>query len=460
MVRIFQHYVSARLALLVLLETVVVVVAAYAGTSLQFPDANTPARTALAPAVAAFPVAMLLFVTGLGLYQVDAWHQLKSFRARLIAAGVLAGGVAYLMARLTSSAAPEADRLILIVAAALTGSALVRFGFYRLDRAVALRPRLLVLGTGSRVVKFAELAERSRSHVVVGYVATRPGTHYVPGSKVLSPAPGESLLALVERHRVEQVVVAVRDRRDGGATIQELLKCKLRGVKIIELSTFFEREYRQVMLESLNPAWLVFGDGFRQGPLRALLKRLFDLVVSGLLLAVALPVMLLAALCILFESGRPVLYRQERVGQGGRRFTIYKLRTMVQDAERGTPRWASADDSRTTPVGRMLRKFRIDELPQVFNVIKGDMSFVGPRPERPVFVEQLTQQIPYYALRHNVKPGITGWAQVCYPYGACIDDAVEKLQYDLYYVKNGTLFLDLLILFATIEVVLWGKGAR
>jgi lipopolysaccharide/colanic/teichoic acid biosynthesis glycosyltransferase len=175
---------------------------------------------------------------------------------------------------------------------------------------------------------------------------------------------------------------------------------------------------------------------------------------------VALPIMVVAAICIWLESGSPVVYRQERVGQGGRVFTIYKLRSMRNDAETGTPRWAGAGDDRTTALGRILRKFRIDELPQIVNVFRGDMSFVGPRPERPYFVDKLAEQIPYYSLRHNVKPGITGWAQVRYPYGACVDDAVEKFQYDLYYAKNHGLFLDLLILFATFEVVLWGKGAR
>jgi len=183
--------------------------------------------------------------------------------------------------------------------------------------------------------------------------------------------------------------------------------------------------------------------------------------VSGALLLLAMPIMLVAALCIFLESGGPVLFRQERVGQGGRIFTLYKLRSMKNDAERnGTPQWAKVNDDRSTGVGRFIRKWRIDELPQIFNVFQGDMSFVGPRPERPFFVDQLVTQIPFYALRHSAKPGITGWAQVRYQYGASVDDAIEKLQYDLYYVKNHSLFLDVMILFSTVEVVLWGRGAR
>ncbi len=256
-------------------------------------------------------------------------------------------------------------------------------------------------------------------------------------------------------------MLGVRDRRGGGFPVQELLECKMKGIRIVELPTFFEREYRQVMLESLNPSWMVLGDGFRQGLFRNVAKRLFDVTVSTLLLLVCLPVLMVAAVCIYLESGLPIFYRQERVGRGGRVFTLYKLRSMRQDAERnGAPQWAAANDDRATRVGRFLRNSRLDELPQILNVLKGEMSFVGPRPERPVFVDQLADQIPFYALRHNVKPGITGWAQVRYSYGASVDDAVEKLQHDLYYVKNNSLFLDIMILIATVEVVLWGKGAR
>jgi exopolysaccharide biosynthesis polyprenyl glycosylphosphotransferase len=183
--------------------------------------------------------------------------------------------------------------------------------------------------------------------------------------------------------------------------------------------------------------------------------------MSGAFLIVTLPVMLVTALCICLESGLPVLYRQRRVGQGGRVFTLYKFRSMGIDAERpGMPHWTKPDDERITRVGRFIRKWRIDELPQVINVLRGEMSFVGPRPERPYFVDQLEKQIPYYALRHSAKPGITGWAQVRYQYGASVDDAIEKLQYDLYYLKNRSLFLDLMIMVATVEVVLWGRGAR
>jgi sugar transferase (PEP-CTERM system associated) len=344
---------------------------------------------------------------------------------------------------------------------ALAGSLSLRAAFHRWSQLGAFKPRVLVLGTGSRVTKLAEYAQHNPNHQVVGYLATAPGKHYVPSGLVLPRKPEESLLSFAERHRINQIVVGVRDRRNGGFPVQELLECRMKGIQVIELPTFLEREYRQVMLESLNPSWMVLGDGFRQGFFRHMAKRLFDVTVSAVLLLVCIPVLLIAAICIYLESGLPVLYRQERVGRGGRVFTLYKLRSMRQDAERdGTAQWAAANDDRTTRVGRFLRKTRIDELPQIFNVLKGEMSFVGPRPERPVFVDQLAKQIPFYALRHSVMPGITGWAQVRYSYGASVDEAVEKLQHDLYYVKNNSLFLDIMILIGTVEVVLWGKGAR
>ena len=214
-------------------------------------------------------------------------------------------------------------------------------------------------------------------------------------------------------------------------------------------------------IDTLDANWMVLNDGFPQSSARRMVKRLFDVAASAVLLIATLPVMLIAALCIALESGAPVLYFQKRVGQRGRVFTIFKFRSMRTDAEiDGTPRWADVDDARVTRVGRVIRKLRIDELPQIFNVLNGDMSFVGPRPERPFFVEQLISKIRHYDARHSVKPGITGWAQVSHPYGASHDDAIEKCQYDLYYVKHHTLLLDVMILLGTVRVVLSGKGAR
>jgi sugar transferase (PEP-CTERM system associated) len=461
MVRVFSHYVSARLVLLIVLEALVWMLAVRMGLSSSVPGSGATIAgsgagvPSLAPAVA---LGMMIVINSMGLYHLELWTDLQSVLVRMVASAALGLGLALVAVSLVPSIHWTPDGLAITLLVALTGSGLVRFAFYRWNNLVTFKRRVLVLGTGSRVMKLAELAQRNHNHVVVGYVALQPSTnHYVPLPRVLSMAPGESLVSVVERYGIDQIVTAVRDRRGGGLPVQELLECRLKGVRVTELSTFFEREYRQVLLESLNPSWIVLGEGFRQGLFRTTAKRLFDLVASAALLLFALPVMVLAAVCIFLESGFPLVYRQERVGQGGRIFRIYKLRSMKNGAESdGTPRWAAANDDRTTWVGRIIRKLRIDELPQIINVFKGEMSFVGPRPERPFFVDKLVKQIPYYSLRHSLKPGITGWAQVRYPYGASVDDAVEKLQYDLYYAKNHTLFLDLVILIATVEIVLWG----
>ena len=465
MIRIFSHFVSGKLVLLFVLEALVLMLAGYVGLTfhvLTYGGVNPGLSAAVSVEAVAFGLGMLSVMIGMGLYHLDFWDDVRSVHIRLGIALMLGGTIAMV---LISSLGPSQywgpDGFVITVTFALGGSALLRLAFHRWGNLGTFKQRVLVLGTGSRVLKLAEFADRNPNHAVVGYVALQPATHYVPLSRVLPMSPGDTLFSVVKKYGIDQIVVAIRERRGGGLPVQELLACRMHGVKVTELATFYEREYRQVLLESVNASWMVLGEGFRQGMLRASVKRFFDLLVSGTLLLLALPALLVAAVCIFLESGWPLFYRQERVGQGGRVFTIYKLRSMKNGAESdGTPRWAAPNDDRTTRVGRIIRQLRIDELPQIINVFKGEMSFVGPRPERPFFVDQLVKQIPYYALRHSIKPGITGWAQVRYPYGASLDDTVEKLQHDLYYVKNHTLFLDLMILIATVNVVLWGKGAR
>jgi len=465
MIHIFTHYVPGRLIALAVLDVLVLLIAAYIGLALHVTGSGLagPVATIAVPSHAgAFALGMMIVMSSMGLYQPELWNDAPSTRTRLAFAFLLGFALIGLLSFLTPSLYPTPFALgATIMLVAMAGSILVRAAFHKWSSVGALKSRVLVLGTGSRVMKLAEGAQLSPNHDVIGYVSLQPANHYIPLPHILPMAPEDSLLSVVEKHAIDQIVVAVRDRRGGGFPVQQLLECRMKGVKVIELPSFFEREHRQVLLESLNPSWMVLGDGFRQGVFGNAVKRLFDLTVSGALLLLSLPVMLVTALCIYLESSGPVLYRQERVGQGGRVFTLYKFRSMRLDAESGgTPHWAKANDDRTTRVGRFIRKYRIDELPQIVNVFQGEMTFVGPRPERPFFVDQLVKQVPFYALRHSVKPGISGWAQVRYPYGASIDDAIEKLQYDLYYVKNHGLFLDLAILISTVEVILWGKGAR
>ena len=465
MINLFSHFVPGRLIVLAVLEALVLLVAAYVGISLHLAGSGAAipgAGEAVPSQAGAFALGMMIVMSSMGLYQPDLRNNTPSTRARLLIAFLMGFAITGVLSYLMPSLYPRPVALgATIMIVALAGSVLLRAAFHKWTNLGVFKSRVLVLGTGSRVMKLAEHAQRNPNHQVIGYISLQSSRHYIPLPQVLPMAPADSLLSVVEKYAIDQIVVAVRDRRGGGFPVQQLLECKMKGVKVTELPTFFEREYRQVLLESLNPSWMVLGDGFRQGFFGNIVKRLFDLTVSGALLLLTLPIMLVAALCIYLESGLPVLYRQERVGQNGRIFTLYKLRSMKHGAESdGTAQWARTDDDRTTRVGRFIRKWRIDELPQIFNVFQGEMSFVGPRPERPFFVDQLVKQIPYYALRHSAKPGITGWAQVRYSYGASVDDAIEKLQHDLYYVKNHCLFLDLMIMLATVEVVIWGRGAR
>jgi sugar transferase (PEP-CTERM system associated) len=323
------------------------------------------------------------------------------------------------------------------------------------------RSRTLIFGSGEAARVVGNTLRSADPNVeIVGYF---PGPNErepaVPAAELL-PAT-RSLTQTARERRVDEIVVALTERRSGSMPLRQLLDCKLLGVKVYDINSHFEKRLGQIRIDYLNAGWLIFGDGFNQGLARTAVKRLFDIVCASILIAAAAPVMLMTALIIRLESRGPILYRQQRVGMNGKNFVVVKFRSMRADAEKdGKPRWAVAGDDRITRVGHIIRLTRIDELPQLFSVLKGDMSLVGPRPERQFFVEQLTQEIPFYAVRHSVKPGVTGWAQVRYQYGSTVEDSQEKLQYDLYYVKNHTLLLDLLILVETVRVVLTGKGAR
>ncbi|WP_245606836.1 TIGR03013 family XrtA/PEP-CTERM system glycosyltransferase [Simplicispira psychrophila] len=324
-----------------------------------------------------------------------------------------------------------------------------------------MRRRILIFGVGKRAhIVGKALKNNDPSIELVGYFAgLQEHDSDISEGKIIPK--GETLTEIVKKNQVDEIVVALSERRGGSMPMRELLDCKLKGIKVIDISTHFEQYSGQIRLDTLYAGWLIFSGGFNQGFMRSGIKWLFDMIAAVILLVMALPVMAMTAALISIESSGPIFYRQARVGRNGRVFNVIKFRSMYSDAEKdGTPRWASAGDSRITRVGKFIRKMRIDELPQLFCVLKGDMSLVGPRPERPYFVERLTLEIPYYAVRHSIKPGLTGWAQVRYHYGASVEDTEHKLQYDLYYVKNHSWFLDLVILFETVGVVLTGKGAQ
>jgi sugar transferase (PEP-CTERM system associated) len=461
MIRIFSHYIPVRTVFLLALEALVLMLSIYLGlAATSFSAEAAPQTLPVTPLVAMLVLFILMTMTAMGLYDSEVREALGATLLRLLLAFILGLILATCAITLVPTLTLAPGALVIAFALALAGSIVTRLLVAGWTSRSAFQRRVLVLGTGSRAASVVELVKGKESFIkIVGYLPTSQAPDHVSNGRIL--AKPATLMEVVKRYRANEIVIAVRDRRGGVLPVQELLECRLNGVAITELASFFERERCQLHLESLNMSWMIFGEGFRQGFARETVKRFFDVVTSTTLILLTLPVMLLTALCIYLEDKGPVLYRQERVGQGGRIFTIFKFRSMHNDAEwDGRPRWAGANDDRATRVGRLIRNLRVDELPQILNVLRGDMSFVGPRPERPFFVEQLGSKIPYYSARHSIKPGITGWAQVRYPYGASLDDAVEKLQYDLYYVKNHTLFLDIMVLIETIQVVLWGKGAR
>ncbi len=319
--------------------------------------------------------------------------------------------------------------------------------------------RVLVLGTGPLAKKIGELIQTTNHlHILQGYVNLSGESLHVPPETVVGN--GHGLVATVKEEKAHKLVVSLSERR-GIFPVQEVMDCKFCGIEVIDAPSFYEEVTGKLLLENTTPSWFIFANGFRMTAQKKSYKRIFDILCSLFGLALTLPLMPLVSLIIKLDSDGPVFFKQVRVGEMDEPFFLYKFRTMRQDAEKGTGAvWAQKNDPRITRIGRFLRKTRIDELPQLFNVLKGDMSFIGPRPERPEFVAELKKVIPYYSERHFVKPGVTGWAQVRYPYGASVEDAIEKLRYDLYYIKNVSPYLDLVIIIDTIRVMLFGRGAR
>jgi len=316
---------------------------------------------------------------------------------------------------------------------------------------------ILLVGTGELAEIIARDIETKKDSgfKIVGYVGdTKPV--YNPRKLPLFPF-GQDLRQVVRDLRAEKIVVALDDRR-GKMPVEELLVCRVAGIPVIKVIDFYEGLTGKIMVEKTNPSWLIFSQGFNQSRLYLALKRIVDISAAFIGLGISLPILIITAILIKFDSKGPIFYSQKRVGEKNKAFMVIKFRSMRTDAETNGPVWAQKNDKRVTRVGNFIRKTRIDEIPQMWTVLKGDMSFVGPRPERPEFVEQLEKIIPYYSLRHTIKPGITGWAQICFPYGASEEDAVRKLEYDLYYLKNMNLLLDVSIIFRTIKTVLFKKG--
>ncbi|MBS1228245.1 MAG: exopolysaccharide biosynthesis polyprenyl glycosylphosphotransferase [Proteobacteria bacterium] len=459
MIKVFSHWIHwktmSRIALDFILPSVCLILA----ISLWGPGGER-ARQAVFVYAVIFALAMVVFNFWLGLYSRTHSRSKAQTRARAALSLCVSIPIAYgIFSLLVISS--ENQKLLLFSGLAALFATLAHRVYTTHSGSGAMTHRVMIFGTGEAASSVGKALKKSgRDIQIVGFYpsptdleTSSTEQHVLSRSQSLS----DSACAL----RVDEIIIAVRERRGGILPLRELLDCKLSGVAVLDLSSYFERALGQIRLDSLRAGWLIFGEGFRQGVLRTSIKRLFDIVAASILVLLTLPLMAVTALFIVLEDGSPILYRQQRVGLNGRLFNVIKFRSMGNDAESdGKPRWAAADDDRTTRVGRIIRKLRIDELPQLFSVLSGDMSLVGPRPERPYFVDMLTRDIPFYAARHSVKPGVTGWAQVSYQYGASVDDSIQKLQYDLYYLKNHTLFLDIVILFETVGVVLTGKGAQ
>jgi len=460
---IFNNLVRTPLLLLGVVEALIVFSSVYVAAYLLPKDLEDLPTTAdnLYLRAAIVTIVILASLIAMGLYQ---FHQRMHFRevaVRVVVAAAMGSMALAVLFYALPSIMLSREMAFICVLHSLALLLLVRLYFQRNVDDNVFRRNTLLYGAGDRAQAIRTLRRRAdrRGFKFVGRVRA-PGDNRQKGCDALDSS-GKSIFELATERGADEIVVAMDDRR-GNLPIRELLDCRLQGIEVIDLLEFLERETGKIPVDLVNPGWLIFSPGFRVSRFRHFNKRLVDLFASMVLLGVFWPLMLIIALAIKLEDGMraPVLYRQRRVGRNNRQFNVLKFRSMREDAETNGAQWAEKDDPRITRVGTVIRKFRLDEFPQILNVLSGRMSLVGPRPERPEFVDALKERIPYYAERHTVNPGVTGWAQLRYPYGSSEDDALEKLQFDLYYVKNQSLTLDLMIILQTVEVVIWGKGAR
>ena len=460
MIRIFNHYLHRQTLLQVFFDLGLILFAVVAVVLSQGESAQTVIPFAASHGLS-LAGCMFVINSATGFYQHVHNRSITESCARALLGLMFGLPLAYAIFSFLPANTDHRELITLVAMAAVAAVMVHRVYAAHSSTQSRLRTRILIFGSGAVAKTVGGTLRAADPHAqIVGYYAGPNEEHTeVPLAELI-----DSRGSLTETARslgVDEIVVALSERRGGSMPLRQLLDCKLYGIRVVDIATYFEKTLAQIKISHVNAGWLIFGDGFNQGMVRTAVKRVFDIVSSALILLVALPVMAVTAVLIKLESKGPVLYRQERVGLNGAVFNVIKFRSMRTDAEKdGKPRWATLNDDRVTKVGRFIRKVRIDELPQLLNVLRGEMSMVGPRPERQFFVDELVNKIPYFAVRHSVKPGVTGWAQVRYEYGSTVEDSIEKLQYDLYYVKNHTLFLDLLIMLETVAVVLTGKGAR
>jgi sugar transferase (PEP-CTERM system associated) len=460
MIRLFHIYVPSSLMVLFLVDAAILYTSISLGLIYSYASVSDLLRDTRSLNIqrALFIVVVMLSLFTMGLHQRRYIAELKMVPLRLAASHVMAFVLLTLVFYFVSTTRIWLSALLPALGISFFSLFICRWVFVRAAKVSLFRQPILILGVGAQARRI-EMAEARGRIRCVGFVAPEGSEIKVSPHRVVTSR--EPLSEVARRYGAAEIVVGLEERR-GKLPADELLTCRLQGLWVRDFSSFMERETGRVELQSLDPSWLIFSDGFSAlHRIERAVKRVFDVVVSSLLLAFAIPVAALTALAIHLEDGGPIFYRQNRVGLHGRPFMLLKFRSMRVDAESdGVARWASVDDQRITKVGAIIRKTRIDEIPQVINVLKGEMSFVGPRPEQLAIVDELSQSITYYRYRHMVKPGITGWAQINYPYGASIEDTYQKLKFDLYYIKNYGLVLDFLILIQTVRVILWPHGAR
>ncbi|MCG7873032.1 MAG: TIGR03013 family PEP-CTERM/XrtA system glycosyltransferase [Candidatus Thiodiazotropha lotti] len=463
MIKLFGIYISKAVVLLAVAEVLIFFSSMHGAILLFHQIANQTISSLESNIPVIFSLVLFSAMTALGLYQKGSMATSSGFLLRIILA-FLVGGVAMLLLLVVAPIFVDNGQSVLSygLALSLLGILVARTIFVRVTSDKILKRRVLVLGVGINADRIEESMrdKDTLGIVVVAYVNLGDRIELIDKDRQI--VKDQSLLEISNRLAVDEIVVAVDDRRKKLPN-HELLECKIKGIRILDLLTFFEKELSIINIDLLYPSWMLYTDGYRQRALNRTIKKAFDMSVGIIIFLFAAPLMVLVTIASLIESGGrdPILYSQVRVGKNGKLFKVYKFRSMRTDAEAdGVARWATKNDARITKLGGFLRKTRLDELPQIYNILNGDMSLVGPRPERPEFVMQLSNDIPYYPQRHWVKPGLTGWAQMLYPYGASEEDAKRKLEYDLYYVKNASTMLDFIILLQTIEVVLLGKGAQ
>ena len=468
-IRVFNHYVHTPYLVLSAFEAPLLVLSLYIGISLRLPeepiDLGSLTDAFYAKALV-YCFVLMSCTLAVGVYQARFREGITGVAIRTVVAYCLLGASALTIIYYVVPAVYVGRGVLSVsIFVSLVVVILLRWAFFLLVDIKRLQRRVVVLGAGHKAAETYELLNKhleTAGFHIVGFINSGQDKVCVPEEMLINHR--DRLYSLVRRLKADEILVALDERRRSeasqGIPLDDLLDCKLAGVTVTNAIEFHERETGKIELNLLYPSWMVFSSGFKYSQTRDYLKRIFDIFLCMLLLTVGLPLMLLTALLVYLDDGAPVLFRQVRVGLNGKEFTLYKFRSMRKDAEKDGAQWAQKNDSRITRVGNFIRNTRLDELPQIYNVLRGDMSFVGPRPERPEFVGDLKAQIPYFNERHRVKPGLMGWAQLKYPYGASVEDSAQKLRYDLYYTKNHSIILDLLIVIQTVEVVLLGKGVR